>query len=66
MHRIARLLQTVYQPIPVKGGLYNQTLEVSPMRLYLAEDRPQVIRESLLLHHSIRLIQQRHHTIVGV
>ncbi|KFB68942.1 MAG: hypothetical protein CAPSK01_001131 [Candidatus Accumulibacter vicinus] len=66
VHPIARFHQAVDQPIPVVGGLDGNALDLLAVGTKRLANPLQIVRQAPLQHHSIRLVQNHQHAIVGM
>jgi len=66
VYPVARVRQSVHQPVPVVGALDDHPREFVAIRLECRSDLREFIGQALLVHDAVLVIADNHHAVVRV
>lgn len=66
MHTIARVHESINQPIPIVGGFHGDPPHHGPIGLQCREDHRKVVAQPLLIQQPVRVITGHEHTVRGM
>src|SRR5215475_12998855 len=66
MKSVALLQQSIDQPVPVIGRFHYDPLKRSAIARELLRDQGKIVRQALLIHHLIVLVNHHRHVVGGM